>query len=265
MSVVLLTSLLLGTSVPEAVVQPDGARCPAPAPDALSAPRVRWRTVVDALGSAVCVAEHSPQVRREFEALVQTHGLDDSEAVFAEYVRVRVAFEATRDGGWWGLRWTITNRDPNSKAIWAQWAEHDDSEPLTPGQPTARAECDELSALFAVVARRLGVRKVGLLWPQWNHVVAVWTSPGPDGAPKRVVVPTSQVLLDEAQTLGTQGFDPWKQKTIYTYRSKDVPDTFVLPGPLARFMVREALAGATRSTATAQRMRNARAARGWEG
>src|SRR5437773_6788706 len=109
--------------------------------------------------------EQAPAVRRDFEELAGVHRLARSEANFRDYVRVRLAFEATRDGGLWDLRWTITDREPRSDEIWAQW--HSASNPGS--APTASAECDELSALFAVVARALGVRQVGLLWPAVNH------------------------------------------------------------------------------------------------
>jgi hypothetical protein len=202
--------------------------------------------------------ERNTVIADEYAELVHTHALEDTPALFRDYVRVKLAFEATRDGGFWRLRWAITNRSPNSKEIWSQWRARTD---VADDEPTAVAECDELSALFAVVARRLGVDRVGLLWPVWNHVVAVWTVRGADGRDVRLVVPTSQIFLDAQATLGTDGFNPWKQKTIYTYRSRDVSDGDEVPAPLARFFVEEARKHATRPAAELQRLRNHRSAR----
>src|SRR5437762_1324020 len=117
--------------------------------------------------------EQADAVRRDFAQLAQSHGLARTPDAYREYVRVRLAFETTRDAGLWDLRWTITNREPRSDAIWAQWSA---APPPSGIAPTASAECDELSALFAVVARGLGVRHAGLLWPAPNHTVAVWTA-----------------------------------------------------------------------------------------
>jgi hypothetical protein len=197
-------------------------------------------------------------VQDEYAAFVRTHALEDTPSLRRDYVRVKLVFEATRDGGLWNIRWAITNREPRSTQIWSQWAALAE---LEPERPTAVAECDELSALFAVIARRLGVDRIGLMWPVWNHVVAVWTVRGAGGEDVRLVVPTSQIFLDRDATLGTDGFNPWKQKTIYTYRSRDVPDALELPAALARFFVQRAREDATRPAAQLQRLRNERSAR----
>jgi len=91
----------------------------------------------------------------------------------------------------------------------------------SPLAPTATAECDELSALFAFLAGRAGVRSIGLLWPYPNHTVAVWTV-----GSVRVVIPTTQIFLEESDYWGTKKFDPWRQKAIYEYIRRDVPDSF---------------------------------------
>jgi hypothetical protein len=49
------------------------------------------------------------------------------------------------------------------------------------------------------------------------------------GPPIRIVIPTSQIFLTDADTFDTRKFDPWRQKTIYVYTRRDVPDSFVLP------------------------------------
>jgi hypothetical protein len=125
--------------------------------------------------------------------------------------------------------------------------------------PTAFAECDELSALFAFLAYRLGVRHVGLYWPQWNHVVAVWTvQSSEEGTPVRIVVPTSQIFLTDDDSLGTKGFDPWSQRTIYEYRRRDVKGSHPIDAELARFFVTQARRYAGLPQIELQRLRNER-------
>jgi hypothetical protein len=55
----------------------------------------------------------------------------------------------------------------------------------------------------------------------------------------RVVVPTSQIFLDETDRFDTKKFDPWRQKTIYEYTRRDVPDSFELPKPLFGFFLEQ--------------------------
>ncbi len=68
---------------------------------------------------------------------------------------MRLFYEATRDAGFWNLHWTITNQPPNSDKIWQQWQSVRNPSFLT---PTASAECDELSALYAFLVGRTGVK-----------------------------------------------------------------------------------------------------------
>lgn len=200
-----------------------------------------------------------PAVREDYAAFLAAHELADTEALYRDYVRVKLVFESTRDGGLWHLRWDITNEKPNSEQIWRQWKRArvpEDDAPL----PTALAECDELSALFAFLVHQLGVRHVGLYWPTWNHVVAVWTVQSADAKPVRIVVPTSQIFLTEDDSLGTRGFDPWSQRTIYEYRRRDVKGTHALEGELARFFVTQARRHGGLPQLELQRLRNERSA-----
>lgn len=175
----------------------------------------------------------APGPRLSFERLSHTHGLPAS--AYADFVVVRTLFEATRDAGFWNLGWTITNREPASDAIWSQWAKVTQPSTL---RPTAYAECDELSALFALLVRRLGVRGVGLFWPASNHTVAVWSTPGIQ-RPVRLVVPTTQIFLSSADMLGTVQFDPWRQKAIYEYSRSDIAPSSPLPDSLVGFFLRQ--------------------------
>lgn len=179
--------------------------------------------------------EKSEGMRRSFEDFNGSFGLRPGSVPLADYAVLRLLFEATRDAGLWNLRWSITDLPPQSDQIWQQWR---GLQTPSPAAPTATAECDELSALLAFLARSAGVREVGLLWPTSNHTVAAWT-PIPGPGKLRVVVPTTQIFLSEKDRLGTRSFDPWKQKTIYEYTRHDVPNTFELPTPLTDFFLRQ--------------------------
>ena len=210
---------------------------------------------LEALADAM---EEDPTVQADFDAFVAARELSPTAALRRDFARVKLAFEATRDGGWWHLRWAITNRKPNSEAIWSQWRDGPalfdaDGRPLA----SATAECDELSALFAFVVRQLGVDKVGLFWPEWNHVVAVWSVAQAD-VTHRIVVPTSQIFLSADASLGDDGFNPWTQKTIFTYRRKDTSLRGSLPGPVADAFIRQAWRHAFEEQSTAQLRRNGR-------
>ena len=142
----------------------------------------------------------------------------------------------------------MTDQLPQSDRIWAQWDALALPDRVALPPSTAVAECDELSALFAVVARgmRLSPRsRVGLFWPTGNHTVAVWTilpAPATVGAAPaevRIVVPTSQVFLDGAQSLGTRAFDARTQPKIFPYARRDIADDHALPAALARYFVQQ--------------------------
>lgn len=233
---------------------------PVPAPEPIpfeNRDTVRLSELVAELDRVADELAELPAVKADYDAFVAAHGLADTEALRRDYVRIKLVFESTRDGGLWHLRWDITNEKPNSEQIWRQWKRAAVPN-VEAAMPTAFAECDELSALFAFFARQLGVRHVGLLWPTWNHVVAVWTVQSEDGTPVRIVVPTSQIFLTDEDSLGTHGFDPWKQKTIYEYRRRDVKDSHVIDAALARFFVTQARRHAGRPQLELQRLRNER-------
>jgi hypothetical protein len=196
--------------------------------------------------------EASPAVQRDFRSFVSAHNLPPDSVSYHDYVVVHLLFEATRDAGFWNMHWSITDQPPNSDSIWRQWRSVVQPSTL---KSTATAECDELSALYAFLVERTGVKPVGLLWPYANHTVAVWTVRPAAGIVVRVVVPTSQIFLDEADTFDTRKFDPWQQKTIYEYTRRDVPDSFEFPKPLFDFFVRQLDKYGGASQATLQQLR----------
>jgi len=196
-------------------------------------------------------------MRLSFQSFITAHQLQPKSIRYSDYVIVRLLYEATRDAGYWNLHWSITDQPPTSANIWVQWRGVRQSSVLT---PTATAECDELSALYAFLVERAGVKGVGLFWPKPNHTVAVWVVRPANGRVIRVVVPTSQIFLDETDSFDTRKFDPWRQKTIYEYTHRDVADSLELPRPLFDFFLHQVDKYGGASDATLQRLRYLREA-----
>lgn len=201
--------------------------------------------------------ETASGMRSAFQAFLAAHNLSPDSVRYSDFVMARLLFEATRDAGLWNLHWSITDQPPNSDRIWQQWK--------VAGRPsvlksTATAECDELSALYAFLAERAGVKSVGLFWPYANHTVAVWVLHPAAGPVIRVVVPTSQIFLKESDMFDTRTFDPWRQKTIYEYTRRDAPDSYEFPKPLFDFFLQQVDKYAGASDATLQRLRYLREA-----
>jgi hypothetical protein len=180
--------------------------------------------------------ESSSGMRLGFQSFASAHKLAPGSIRYPDYVVVRLLFEATRDAGFWNLHWAITDQPPNSDRIWQQWKTVNRPSPV---ESTATAECDELSALYAFLVERAGVKSVGLFWPTPNHTVAVWVVHPAAGPVVRVVVPSSQIFLDENDMFDTRKFNPWRQKTIYEYTRRDAPDSLELPKPLFDFFLHQ--------------------------
>ena len=191
--------------------------------------------------------ESSSGMRSGFQSFTSAYKIAPNSSSYSDFVIVRLLYEATRDAGFWNMHWTITNMPPNSDRVWSQWKSVRSISAL---RPTASAECDELSALYAFLVERSGVRSVGLFWPYPNHTVAVWVVHPANGAEVRVVVPTSQIFLSVNDSFGTRKFNAWHQKTIFEYKRRDAPDNFELPKPLFDFFLQQIdkYAGASDST-----------------
>ena len=199
--------------------------------------------------------ESSSAQRRAYDSFLAAHKLAPASVSYSDFILVRIIFEATRDAGFWNMHWSVTDKPPNSDEVWRQWKSV--TRPAFASK-TATAECDELSALFAFLAERVGIKSVGLFWPYPNHTVAVWTVHPANAQPIRVVIPTSQIFLTEDDTFDTKKFDPWHQKTIYDYTRRDVPDSFELPKPLFDFFLSQLGKYAGASTEALQQLRNLR-------
>ncbi|MGB6595863.1 MAG: hypothetical protein WBE70_01965 [Candidatus Acidiferrum sp.] len=210
---------------------------------------------ISAIRQKAKALESSSGTRNAYQAFLAAHHLAQNSVRYSDFAIVRLLFEATRDAGYWNLHWSITDQPPNSDRIWRQWRAV--GRPSA-SEPTATAECDELSALYAFLVERTGVKTVGLLWPTSNHTVAVWIVRPATGPVIRVVVPTSQIFLEETDSFDTRKFDPWRQKTIYEYTRRDVPDSFELPKPLVDFFLKQIDKYAGASDATLQRLRYVR-------
>lgn len=214
---------------------------PLPASEPLFASRatVPYRELLDEVRRVADELASAPEVERSYRALLADHDLLPSDVSIQSYSRVRLVFEATRDGGLWGVKWAITDRMPWSDAVWEQWRAFDFGA-LDP-DVTAIAECDELSALFAFLARDVGIEGfVGLHWPAWNHTVAVWelrrgATVGNQKDKVRVMVPTSQVWLSREATLGSHEFKT--DRVVFPYARQDLKPESELSASLARFLV----------------------------
>lgn len=251
-----------------AVIEPPPE--PEPPPDPFPGrSEVSVGELLEVLTAQVEVIAASPEVRSDYDQFLIDWKLEDDPELYLDYVRIKLAFEATRAGGLWGVTWQITNELPQSDLVWTQWRAlelADDQGDAELPEVTAIAECDELSALFAFVVHRIGLSKrseVGLLWPTWNHTVAVWTLDRKTDDATRIVVPTSQIFLGRAESLGTGEFNPWRQKSIFDYKRKDAKLELEIPAPLARHFVRAVQEHGGRSQAELQQMRNERERRQW--
>jgi len=195
---------------------------------------------------------NSSGMRLAFQSFTAAHQLSPDRVRFSDFVIIRLLYEATRDAGFWNMHWEITNKPPNSDNVWRQWASVRNPSMLA---PTATAECDELSALYAFLVEREGVKGVGLFWPYPNHTVAVWSLKPSSGPVIRVVVPTSQIFLQHTDDFDTRTFNAWSQKAIYDYTRRDVPDSFEIPKPLFDFFLQQVDRYAGASNATLQEIR----------
>jgi hypothetical protein len=232
-----------------------GCDSQAQTPRASSPQGVPVGQLVSAIRQEANALENSSGMRSAFQSFLASHHFAPESIRYSDFVIIRLLYEATRDAGFWNMHWSITDQPPNSDRIWSQWKE---VRRPSPTEPTATAECDELSALYAFLVERAGVKSVGLFWPASNHTVAVWVLKPTSGPVIRVVVPTSQIFLEETDSFDTKRFDPWRQKTIYEYTRRDVADTFELPKPLVDFFLKQIDIYAGASDATLQRLRYVR-------
>jgi hypothetical protein len=220
-----------------------------------SPPTASDKTLAQLIGTVrqkAKVLENSSGMRSGFRSFTSAYNIPTRSINYSDYVVVRLFYEATRDAGFWGLHWTITDQPPNSDRVWAQWKS---ARGPAFAAPTASAECDELSALYAFLVGRAGVRGVGLFWPFDNHTVAVWVLHPAGRSEVRVVVPTSQIFLGVSDSFGTRKFNPWHQNRIYECTRRDVPDSFELPKPLLDFFLKQIDKYAGASDSTLQQLR----------
>jgi len=208
--------------------------------------------LVAALHAKAGWLETTSGMRLAFQSFVTAHHLSAESVRYSDFVTIRLFYEATRDAGFWNMHWEITNKPPNSDNVWRQWQGVRKPSPLA---PTATAECDELSALFSFLVEREGVKGVGLFWPYPNHTVAVWFPTPAGGSELRVVIPTSQIFLQDTDDFDTHSFNPWTQKAIFDYTRRDVADSYEIPRPLFDFFLQQVDKYAGASDAVLQQLR----------
>lgn len=222
---------------------------PGPVP---SVSKTTLAALIDQLHVRARKLESSSGMRSSFQSFTSAYKIAPDSIRYSDFVIVRMLYEATRDAGLWNTHWTITNMPPNSDQVWRQWKA---VRSVSPRTPTASAECDELSALYAFLVERMGVRTVGLFWPYSNHAVAVWVLHPARSAEVRVVVPTSQVFLGVNDSLGTRKFNAWHQKTIFEYKRRDAPDSFEFSKSLFEYFLQQIDKYAGASDSTLQQIR----------
>lgn len=177
----------------------------------------------------------APAIDAEYAAFTKLHGLPAEEPrLRRDFRRMRLLFEATRDGGFWHLRWDITDKYPSSRLIWQQWIR----EPVRRafGDASATAECDELSALVGMLARHLELYNVGLFYPTWNHTIAVWSPLEGKTRSGLVQLPTTQIFQ-----ACDAGFDHTtfvtRLKGIERYPNLDLGNQATLPRERAEWLL----------------------------
>ncbi|MGC4070612.1 MAG: hypothetical protein QM784_39270 [Polyangiaceae bacterium] len=173
-----------------------------------------------------------------FQQFARSRNLDpDTPGLARDYMRLRILFEAVRDGGYWRLRWDITNREPSATLIWRAWQREPVDE--TFGHAWATAECDELSSLYSLLARRIGVDRVGLFYPTWNHTIAAWAIKSDSKQRQHLVlIPTTQIFLHCEDSFDTSGFKT-QLSNIEPYPRWDIRDTSLLPADTASFLLQQ--------------------------
>jgi len=233
-----LGGLVLGIAL-ALVARPARAaqQCTGALPPAVTLPdRVRFGDFWSALTEQVDLLDKSA-LRPSFARFAERHGADSSsEALWQDFARLRLAFEATRDGGFWRLRWRVTDQEPSSNEIWKAWLRATPSDRFA--AVSTIAECDEITALLSLTARHLGVRGVGLFYPTWNHVIAGWSPPNAALPDARVVLlPTTQIFQECSATFDETTFKT--PKHVYEYPRTDVRDEREMSASLAVFLLEQ--------------------------
>jgi len=199
----------------------------------------------------------APAIEGEYAQFITSHALPAHDPqLYEDFRRVRLLFEALRDGGFWHLRWAVTDQYPSSKLIWQAWSRN----PVHPdfAEPSATAECDELSALFGMLARHVGVHNVGLFYPTWNHTIAVWAPLEGKRKTALVQLPTTQIFLDCAGGFDKTSFHT-SLKNIERYPNGDVRADAAIPHARAEWLLHQIRAYAGASPALWSLMRAKRA------
>jgi hypothetical protein len=199
----------------------------------------------------------APAIEPEYARFAAEHGFaSEDPKLKQDYRRLRLLFEALRDGGFWHLRWDVTDKDPSSRFIWKAWLRNDVKSAFA--APSTTAECDESSALFGMLARHLHVYNVGLYYPTWNHTIAVWAPL--EGKTKKTLIqlPTTQIFLECDAGFDKTSF-PMGLKNIERYPNWDVRADTQIPSVRAEWLLHQIRAYAPASPELWSLMRAKRA------
>jgi hypothetical protein len=200
----------------------------------------------------------APAIETEYAQFATTHGYSaDDPQLTQDYRRVRLLFEAVRDGGFWHLRWDITNQEPSSRMVWKAWIQKGVRGAFE--EPSATAECDESSALFGMLARHIHIANVGLFYPTWNHTIAVWAPLAGRTRKPLVQLPTTQIFLSCDAGFNNTTFRT-DLKNIERYPNWDVHKNTLIPRPRAEWLLHQVQVYAPASPALWSLMRAKRAA-----
>jgi hypothetical protein len=200
--------------------------------------------------------EESLIMQTEYKEFTEIFNVEPTPENFGHFVIAKMLFECTRDSGLWHISWEETHLPPGSDEIWRQWIELDDIN--LNSDFTAKAECDEIAALYAFLCGKMGVGGVGMYWPTYHHAIAAWNVKNRDNIIKRVLIPTSQIYLANRGYFGKTGYQPVYYDEIYEYIREDVDDEFSIPGKLAQFFVVQPQKYCTASERTLHRMKTIR-------
>lgn len=228
--------LVLGTVVTEAHAVPLGSEAVPHSAPVAPPPTVSFGVWAGAL-TELLDSTPAPAVAQEYRDFIALHRLPgDNPQLLQDYRRLRLLFEATRDGGFWHLRWDITDQYPSSRLIWKQWTQKPVQGAFA--EPSATAECDELSALLGMLARHAKIDNVGLYYPTWNHTISVWAPLAGKAKVGLIQLPTTQIFLG-----CSAGFDQTTFRTslknIERYPNRDLNAAHPLPQARADWLLHQ--------------------------
>lgn len=190
-------------------------------------------------------------MRQAFQSFTAAHHLPLESVRYSDSVTIRLLFEATtRAFG------TCSGPSPTNRRIQAISGVNGTRyrHPLF-WSLLLRRNATNCLRCTPFLLNAAALRVSAFFWPYANHTVAVWVLRPAGGPAIRVVVPTTQIFLEETDFFDTPKFNPWSQKTIYEYTRRDLPDSLQLPPKLFGFFLQQTDKYAGASDGTLQQLR----------